>query len=228
MITFELTTLEAQGLIPFKHGDIDPLIRVNMDAAIIATRVEAPYNNAQEFVNYAKAHPNALTIGNPAVGGAWNISAATLAKTTGIEVKHIPFEGTAAAVTATVGGHVDAVVASIAEVLSQVQAGELKVIGIMANDRSNALPDAKTFKEQGINVVAGTWRGLALPLKVPEKEKQILTNAFTNAMKDPDFIKFSANLGLGLAYLGPADFAKNIDETAAEVKIILPALGIGK
>jgi tripartite-type tricarboxylate transporter receptor subunit TctC len=228
MITFELTTLEAQGLIPFKHTDIDPMIRVNMDAAIIAARVEAPYSSAQEFIDYAKAHPNQITIGNPAVGGAWNISAAQLAQKAGVQVKHIPFEGTAQAVTQLVGGHVDAVVASVAEVQAQVKAGELKVIGVMDDKRSDVLPDAKTFKEQGIDIISGTWRGLALPKNVPEANKKILVDAFTKAMKDPEFIKFAGNMGLGLAYLDPAAFSKNIDETAASVKVILPSLGIGK
>jgi tripartite-type tricarboxylate transporter receptor subunit TctC len=228
MITFELTTLEAQGLIPFKHSDLDPMIRVNMDAAVIAVRVEAPYNTAQEFINYAKANPNSITVGNPAVGGAWNISAARLAEVAGIQVKHIPFEGTAEAVTALVGGHINAVVASVAEVQSQVKAGELKVIGVMDEKRSDVLPDAKTFKEQGINVISGTWRGLALPLKVPEAEKKTLVDGFTKAMGDPDFIKFAGNMGLGLAYLDPAAFSKDIDETAESVKVILPSLGIGQ
>jgi tripartite-type tricarboxylate transporter receptor subunit TctC len=226
MITFELTTLEAQGLIPFTHKDIEPMIRVNMDAAIIAARVEAPYSTAQEFIDFAKANPRSLTVGNPAVGGAWNISAATLAKSTNIEVKHIPFEGTAEAVTALVGGHIDAVVASIAEVQSQVKAGELKVIGIMADTRSDVLPEAKTFKEQGFNIISGTWRGLALPLNVPEKERQILVDAFTKAMADPGFVQFAANMGLGLAYLNPADFKKNIAETVESVRVILPTLGL--
>lgn len=226
MITYELTTLSAQGLIPFTYDDIDPILCVNMDAAIIAVPADAPYSTADEFVAYAKEHPGEINIANPAVGGSWNIAAATFAQKAGIEVKHVPFEGTAEAVTAAVGGHVQAVVASIPEVQAQVLAGQLKVIGVMAAERSDALPDAPTFMEQGYDLVAGTWRGLALPKGVPDAERQILIDAFTNAMSDPDFLEFAGNLGLGIYYQNADDFKQNIADTAENAALALKELGL--
>lgn len=226
MITFELTTLSVQGLIPFTHQDIDPILCVNMDAAIIAAPIAAPYNTAEEFVAYGKANPGAIKIGNPSVGGAWNIAAATFAQDTGISVTHVPYEGTNEAVTAAVGGHIGAVVASVPEVQAQVLSGQLKVIGVMSETRSDALPSAPTFREQGYDIVTGTWRGLALPKGVDAAERKILVDAFTNAMEDKDFLQFAENLGLGIYYQNDVDFRKNIEDTAVSAKVALKELGI--
>lgn len=226
MITFELTTLTAQGLIPFSYEDIDPILCVNMDAAIIAVPADAPYSTADEFVEYAKDHPGEITIGNPAVGGSWNIAAATFAEMAGIQVTHVPYEGTNEAVTAAVGGHIGAVVASVPEVQAQVLAGQLKVIGVMSAERSDALPDAPTFTEQGYDLITGTWRGMALPKGVPAAERQIIIDALTKAMDDPEFLDFAATLGLGIYYQNAEDFTKNIADTAVSAASALKQLGI--
>lgn len=226
MITYELVTLDAQALIPFSYTDVDPILGVNMDAAIIAAPADAPYSTADEFVAYAKEHPGEIKIGNPAIGGSWNIAAATFAKLADIEVTHVPFEGTAEAVTQAVGGHINAVVASIPEVQAQVLAGQLKVIGIMADERSEALPDAPTFKEQGYDLVTGTWRGMALPANVPEAERQILIDAFTKAMDDPEFIEFANNLGLGLYQQDADTFTQCLADTSVSATEALKVLGI--
>ena len=93
MITFELNSLPQQGLIDFTYADFDPLIRVNADAATLTVKADAPYNSVKEFVDYCKAHPGEVSIGNSAPGSVWHIGAGLLANSTGIDVKHVAFEG---------------------------------------------------------------------------------------------------------------------------------------
>ncbi|MDR2798648.1 MAG: tripartite tricarboxylate transporter substrate binding protein [Treponema sp.] len=207
MITFELNSLPQQGLIDFTYADFDPLIRVNADAATLTVKADAPYNSVQEFVDYCKQNPGAVSIGNSAPGSVWHIGAGLLANETGITVKHIAFEGAAPAVTALAGGHIQAVSVSLAEVKSQLDAGNVKCLGIMDTKRSPLYPDIPTFIDQGYNITYSTWRGLALPKGVDPAIKTALVNAFTLAMQDPAFITQAKNLNLELAFLGPEEFA---------------------
>lgn len=226
MITFELNSLPQQGLIDFTYADYDPLIRVNADAATLTVKADAPYNTVQEFVDYCKANPGKVSIGNSAPGSVWHIGAGLLAEKTGIEVKHVAFEGAAGAVTALAGGHIEAVSVSLAEVKSQLDAGNVKVIGIMDEKRPAAYPNIPTFKEQGFDITYFTWRGLALPKGVDPAIKAKLVDAFTKAVEDPSFTETAAKLNLNVAYLNPDDFAAFLKKNYEDVSATMRALGL--
>ena len=104
MITFELNSLPPQGLVPFTWKDFDPLMRINSDPAALTVRADAPYSTVRGFMDYAKANPGEVTIGNSAPGSVWHIAAGLVAEKTGVQVKHVPFDGAAPAVTSLVGG----------------------------------------------------------------------------------------------------------------------------
>jgi len=228
MITFELNSMPPQKMAPFTYKDFDPIIRVNTDAAALTVKADAPYNTLQEFIEYAKAHPGEISIGNSAPGSVWHIAAGLMAQKTGIEVKHVPFEGAAPAVTALVGGHIQAVSVSVAEVRAQVESGQLKILGIMDDKHDALFPDVKTFKEQGVDVVFGTWRGIAVPKGVKPEVKKAIVDAFTKAMKDQEFVDFAKKMGLTLAYQDPDQFAKYLEENADLVDKTMDAIGLKK
>ena len=226
MITFELNSLPQQGLIDFTYADYDPLIRVNADAATLTVKADAPYNTVQEFVDYCKANPGKVSIGNSAPGSVWHIGAGLLAEKTGIDVKHVAFEGAAGAVTALAGGHIEAVSVSLAEVKSQLDAGNVKVIGIMDENRPANYPDIPTFKEQGFDITYFTWRGLALPKGVDPAIKQILVDAFAKAEEDPDFVETANKLNLNLAYQTPDEFGAFLKTNFEDVTATMKSLGL--
>ena len=212
MITFEINSLPQQGLIDFTYADYEPVIRVNADAAALTVKADAPYNSVKEFVDYAKAHPNEISIGNSAPGSVWHIGAGLLANETGIQVKHIAFEGAAPAVTALAGGHIQAVSVSLAEVKSQLDAGNVKCLGIMDTKRSALYPNIPTFQDQGYNITYYTWRGIALPKGVDPAIRDTIVKAFTAAINDPTFVATAKNLNLDLAFLPPAEFSAFLKE----------------
>jgi len=226
MITFELNSLPQQGLIDFTFEDFEPLILVNADAAALTVHINAPYNNVREFVEYARRNPGTISIGNSAPGSVWHIGAGLLAAETNINVRHIPFEGAAPAVTALAGGHIQAVSVSLAEVRGQVEAGNVKVLGVMDTQRSPMFPNVPTFQEQGFDIVYGTWRGLALPRGVDPAIRNTLVTAFSAAMQDPAFVTTARNMNLNLQFLGPNDFRTFLRDNKEAVTRTMTDLGM--
>jgi len=217
MITFELNSLPQQGLIDFTYADYIPICLVNADAAALTVKADAPYNTVAEFVEYAKANPGKISIGNSAPGSVWHIGAGLLANATGIDVKHVAFEGAANAVTALAGGHIQAVSVSLAEVKSQLDAGTLKVLGVMDTKRADLYPNIPTFSEQGYDINYYTWRGIGIPKGTDPEIVKILGDAFEKACKDEDFLKTAASLNLNVRYLNSEDFGKFLKENFESV-----------
>jgi len=217
MITFELNALPQQKAVDFTYKDFDPLIRVNADSAAITVRADSPYKTLQQFVEYAKTHPGEIAIGDSSPGSVWNIGALIFAKTAGIVIKHVPFDGAAATTGALAAGTVQAVSVSLAEVKSQIDEGKAKCLGLMDEQRSKLYPSIPTLREEGFDVTCYTWRGLALPRGTDPQIIQILSKAFTKAMDDPDFKAAADKLNFNLAYLPPDEFSRFLAENYDEV-----------
>ncbi|MFZ5945342.1 MAG: tripartite tricarboxylate transporter substrate binding protein [Bacillota bacterium] len=228
MITFELVSLPPQGLVPFTYNDFDLLMRINMDPAALTVKKDAPYNTVEEFIAYAKEHPGEISIGNSGPGSVWHIAAGLLADKTGIDVKYVPYDGAAPAITALVGGHIQAVSVSPAEVQGQVQAGDLKLLAVMSGERVPTFPDVPTFKELGYDITFGTWRGLAVPKGTPEEVKTILADSFKKGYDTEEFQSFAKKAGLGLAYANAADFKAFLDQNSKDVAAVMKNLGLAK
>jgi tripartite-type tricarboxylate transporter receptor subunit TctC len=228
MITFELNSLPPQGLVPFTWKDFDPIMRINSDPAALTVRKDAPYSTVRGFMDYAKTHPGEITIGNSAPGSVWHIAAGLAAEKTGVQVKHVPFDGAQPAVTALVGGHIKAVAVSVAEVRGQAQAGNLKILGVMSAERDKIFPDVPTFREQGVDVQFYTWRGLALPKGVPPAIKAKIADAYKKAFDTKEFQEFAAKASLNLAYQNAADFTKFLDQNYKDVEAVMKNLGLAK
>ena len=228
MITFELNSLPPQGLGPFTWKDFDPVMLINTDAAALTVRADAPYSTVRGFMDHARANPGEITIGNSAPGSVWHIAAGLAAEKTGVNVKHVPFNGAQPAVTALVGGHIKAVAVSVAEVRSQVQAGNLKILGVMAAERDKIFPNVPTFKEQGVDVQFATWRGLAFPKGVPAANRAKVADAYKKAFETKEFKEFAANAALTLNYQDGAAFTKFLDQNYKDVAAVMKGLGLSK
>ncbi|MDR1179775.1 MAG: tripartite tricarboxylate transporter substrate binding protein [Spirochaetales bacterium] len=226
MITLELNSLPQQEIIDYDYTAFDPIIRVNADAATLTVKSDSPFNSVKDFVEYCKKNPGMVNMGISAPGSPWHIAAGLLANETGIDYKYITFDGAAPAVTALAGGHIDAVAVSLAEIKSQLDAGNVKCLGIMDPVRSETYPQIPTLKEQGYDISYAAWRGLAMPLGVDPAIKRILVNAFTEAMKDPAFIDQAKKLNLGLTYQSPEDFAVFLKENFEAITRTMKAIGL--
>lgn len=227
MAFVELTMFKHLGLSPLTYDQFKPIGLINFDPAALTVPADAPYDTLEEFVAYAKENPGELNVGNAGTGSIWHIAAANLENAAEIELNHVPHEGAAPAVTALVGGHIDAVTVSPAEVKSQLDAGNLKTLAIMSDERSDLLPDVPTFNESGIEInTTGTWRGLTVPAETPDEVVATLEEAFMEAAQEEEFLEFMENNGLGIRMLDSQEFGEFMAENEEDYGQVIGDLGI--
>lgn len=213
MVFVELTMFDHLGISPLKHTDFKPLGLVNLDPAALTVAADAPYDTLEEFIDYAKENPGQIKIGNSGTGSIWHIAAEVLAEEAGIEIVNVPFEGATEAVTGVVGGHVDAVTVSPAEVKAQLDAGNVKTLAVMSDEKSNIIPDVPTFSEAGLDVQpVGTWRGFTVPKDTPDDVAKILEDAFIEAANTDSFKTFMENNGFGIDIKSSDEFEQFMNE----------------
>ena len=193
MITVELATLEAMGNnAGLTYSQFKPIMMVNSAASAITVKADDDrFNTLQDFIEYSKS--NEVQVGNSGIGAIWHLAAAGLAKTAGTEFKHVGYDGANGAITDLLGGHIDAVAVSYAEVNAFVQSGDLKVLAVLANDRLEAIPEVPTAKECGYDAVLGTWRGIAVPASTPDEVVAKLYEIFSTAAGSDAFKEFMGN-----------------------------------
>ncbi|MDD2598084.1 MAG: tripartite tricarboxylate transporter substrate binding protein [Kiritimatiellae bacterium] len=227
MTTFELISLPVQGLAPFTYKDLDLLMLLNMDPAAVAVRSDFPANSLKEFIAKAKSG-NPLSIGNSGAGAVWHLAAAMLADHADMPATHVPFNGASQAITALIGGHIDAVTVSPAELKIYVESNQVKLLGVMSAERLKSFPETPTCREQGQDLVFGTWRGLALPQGVSKETRDILMKTFKDVVESPEFETFAAQSGMNLHLLTSEDFLTMTARQAGEVAATMKQLGIVK
>ncbi|MGJ7529962.1 tripartite tricarboxylate transporter substrate binding protein [Variovorax sp. GB1P17] len=226
VLTVELLTLPHLGLAKFNYDDFQPIAQLNADPAAITVKADSPYNTIEEFLVAAKKKPGEMGVGNSGTGSIWHLAASALEDKTGAKFNHIPFQGAGPAVLALLGGHVDAVAVSPAEVSTYVQAGKLKMLMVMADKRLAAFDKVPTAKERGIDISIGTWRGLGAPKNTPPDVMAKLRDIAAKTAKEPLLREVMDKQNLGYAYTDGAAFKETLAKDNEYFKALINKLGI--
>lgn len=214
MITREIVSLPLMGLAQISSDDFKLARLVNMDPALLAVRKDSPYQTLQQLIDDAKKNPGKIKFASTAKP---NFYILTFENNQQIKFNQIPFNGAAEAIPAVLGGHTDFTIANPGELSSQIEAGQMRALAVMAPERIKSLPDVPTFKELGANVVSGTWRGIAVPKETADAVVRTLETACAAAVADPDFVSFMGKAKLGIYDLDSAKFKTYI---ADDTKVI--------
>ncbi|BBK39253.1 ABC transporter substrate-binding protein [Allostella sp. ATCC 35155] len=207
-ITPQLLTAPILGTSKLSFTELTPLAMVNSDPGAVTVAANAPWTSLQEFVAHAKANPGKVRVGNSGKGGTWHMVAVELERKADLKLVHVPYNGAAPATRDMLGGHIEAVTVSAAEVRAQVEGGLARMLAVTAPERVEAFSSVPTAKSQGLDITLGTWRGLALPPGVPAPVVERMQAAVAKAVADPRFKQFMEKQGFGIRYLdGPAFMA---------------------
>lgn len=226
VLTVELLTLPHLGLAKFKYDDFQPIAQLNADPAAVTVKSDAPWNTIEEFLADAKKKPDQMRIGNSGNGSIWHLAAAALEDKTGTKFNHIPFQGAAPAVLALLGGHIEAVTVSPAEVTTHVQAGKLKTLMVMADKRVKGFEKVPTAKEKGIDLAIGTWRGLGAPKNTPPEVMARLREITAKTAAEPLMHEVMDKQNLGYVYTDGAIFKDTLAKDDVYFKGLITKLNL--
>ncbi len=211
----------------FSALDFRPVCGFVADSPYILVRTDSQFETIGDLVEYAKANPGVLTIGNSGTGGGNHLAALQLCLATGIEVNHIAYEGGAASSSAVLSGEIDCSMNMPAEGLASVEAGELRMLCLFAENRSEFWPDVPTAKESGIDVVNNQTRGVVINKDVPEEAAKALEAIFEQACQDESFKQSLKDLNINGVWLDAEAYGKTIEEENALYQEIVKSNGLG-
>jgi len=198
---------------PYKKEDFIPIARVTYGSLVLSVKKDSPLNTLEEFVKAAKEEPGKITLGIPGIGTSQHLVAKLFETEAKIELNVIPFKGDGAAITALLGGHVQAVMTGITSITPHVRSGEVNAIASSGLDRHAIFKDIPLFKERGFPEVAiYSWTGPFVPLGTPEPIIRILMNAYKEAATHPSIVALLEKAGTTPGYL-----------SSEEVKNLIPS-----
>lgn len=222
-----VSTTYHSGIIPFDYRAFDAVARVSVETPAIAVRSDAPWRSLKELLDYARANPGKVRIGNSGTGSHTHFAASALFKSAGATVINVPFtEGEA--VVNLLGSRIEGAVQLPAAVLPQVQSGDLRVLAVLGGTRVPVLPDVPTATEAGYPVVLDMWRGIAVPAGTPRPVIDKLQDAVRDAVQSPAFAAAGTTIGFVPAYLPAPAFATLITEDDARLAQMMDGLGLKK
>jgi tripartite-type tricarboxylate transporter receptor subunit TctC len=140
-----------------------------------------------DLVQMARKTPGGISYASPGMGSTQHVATAQFLQQTKLEMVHVPYKGGSPAMADVMGGHVPVYVANIGSSLSNIKAGKLRALAVMAARRSPSLPEVPTLAEAGVaNAEAYEWNGMFLPAGVPPAIVSKLTEALNSAISSPD------------------------------------------
>jgi tripartite-type tricarboxylate transporter receptor subunit TctC len=208
--------LAVEGKAPYKLDDYQLIGNIVLDPGILVVNKNSPYKSLKDIVEASKATPGAIVIGTSgAAGSSEHIGILSLNRTAGSSFTPAFFGGTAPVRQAILGGHIPAATMNLSEVLPLIRNGDLRLLGVMSQERSSYLPDAPTFKEQGYDLIVTSSRGMAAPAGTPADIVEKLQVALKAAIEDPEYQKAAEKAEIPLAYLDAQAYRALLKEMEA-------------
>jgi tripartite-type tricarboxylate transporter receptor subunit TctC len=194
--------------------------------SVLAVNPELPARTLAEFVALAKARPG-MSYGSGGNGTLNHLCGQVLARAAGIELAHVPYRGSAPALTDTISGTLPAIMESLPIALPHLQAGRLRPLATSEAERAVALPTVPTFAEAGFPAVtASNWFGVSLPARLPPELTARWSAEIAAALAEPAVVERFAAIGVRPGALGPEGYAGLVRGELARWREVIAAGGI--
>jgi tripartite-type tricarboxylate transporter receptor subunit TctC len=192
-----------------------------------AVPASLPVKDLKEFTAWAKANPKEANYGSAGMGGITHMGSILIGRELDVPLQHVPFNGSAPAVNATVAGHVNATFQPTGTLAAQAQAGKVRVLAVSGNKRSELFPNVPTFTEAGHPTVAiVTWFGLFAPAGTPASVVNQYNTLVIAAMKQPQIRAQLKTMGLDVRDFTPAQFGAEVKADMERWTAVVKAAGI--
>jgi tripartite-type tricarboxylate transporter receptor subunit TctC len=191
--------------------DFAPISLAGTSPLLFAVHPSLPVRSVRDLIRLAAAKPAEITFSTAGNGSSGHLAGVLFGLSAGIKLQHIPYKGTAPAVTALLGGEVTMSVVPTPGLISLVRAGRLRALGTTGAQRSPATPDIPTIAESGVpGYVASLWYGFLAPAQTPREIVQRLNAAIVAVLRETEIRDNLASQGIDPLSSTPEEFAKLI------------------
>lgn len=209
--TSSMTFTMAKGQVPYTTDDFNVLRAMQSEPSSIAVRADSDMKTLDDFVERMKDDPGSVSVGGYASGGFHQFVYYQLQQAADFSGSWVPYDGGNKAALALLGGHIDVAVMTPSSATSQINNGELRLLGISSDERSEYFPDVPTFKEQGYDVSESIWRGIMVKTGSPDDRVAALLEA-VDKVKETDEWKAFMEKNL------QSSLSRNSDEMQAQAE----------
>jgi tripartite-type tricarboxylate transporter receptor subunit TctC len=201
--------------------DIAPVAGIMRVPNVMEVNPDVPAKTVAEFIAYAKANPGKINWATSGNGTSVHLSGELFKMMTGVDLTHIPYKGSAPALTDMIAGTVQVIFDNMPPSLPHIRAGKLRALAVTTNIRSDALPDVPTVAETVPGYEASAFYGMGAPKGTPPEIIDKLNKEINAGLADPKIKARLAELGGMLIPGTPAEFGKLVaDETDKWAKVI--------
>jgi tripartite-type tricarboxylate transporter receptor subunit TctC len=206
------------------NRDIAPIASVCRGSGVMVVNAAFPAKTIAEFIAYAKANPGKLSMASAGAGSPAHLTGELFKITTGIDMLHVPYRGSAAALTNLLGGEVEVVFSDLPSSIEYIKAGKLRPLAITSAARLEALRDVPTLTELLPGCEASAWHGIGAPKGTPTAVIELLRQAINAGLADPRLRTRIADVGYEAYASSSSEFSNLIaDETEKWGKLIWAA-----
>ena len=199
----------------FTVDQFAPIALISADPTILVVRAESPWKTAKEFIDDAKKRPGQISYSSSGIYGTLHMAMELLSHAAGLKLRHVPHAGAGPALTAILGGHVDALASGPAVVIPHIKSGKLRALAGWGDTRVAALPEIPTFKELGYpEAEFYIWAGLFAPRGTPEPVLARLREATRAAVAEPEFKSAMDKLQTPISFKQGQEFQAFFDADA--------------
>jgi tripartite-type tricarboxylate transporter receptor subunit TctC len=200
------TYLDPARQAVYGREDIQPIANMATGVSAVTVAADSRFQTLEDLLDEARANPEQVTAGTGGLMGTQHVATVMLEQAADVSFGLVHFDGGAPALTALLGGHIDFTMGHVNEILPQVRAGAVRVLGVADRNASEFLPEVPTLEEQGYEVVVGTSYGLSAPAATPSEIVDIWEQAIERAVASEAFRSRVAELGLTLQYMDSSEF----------------------
>jgi tripartite-type tricarboxylate transporter receptor subunit TctC len=209
---------------PYKVEDFAPVVFFGYAPLLILANPAFPAKNPRELLEYLKANPGKASWGSSGIGSSLHIGLALFQAATGVNVTHVPYKGSAPAITDVVGGQIQLMHTTTVSAEAQIKSGRVRVVGVANAKRLTLLPDVPTLAEGGIrDAEALVWFGMAAPAKTPRAIIDKLNAECNKILLMPDVKRRLDELGLEVQGGTPEQFAAFVKKEAERINKLIKA-----
>jgi tripartite-type tricarboxylate transporter receptor subunit TctC len=201
--------------------DISPVASTMRVPNIMEVNPSVSAKTVPEFIAYAKANPGKINFASGGNGTSQHVSGELFAMLTGVKMIHVPYRGSALALTDLMGGHLDAMFDAASSSMAYIRAGKLRPLAVTTATRMEVLPEVPSISEFVPGYEASGWHGIGAPGNTPAQIIERLNKEINAALADPKMQARIADLGGTVLAGSPVDFGKLIfDETEKWGKVV--------